>query len=115
MNYCRAVSCDTPAARPASPIPSPARIPPQNASRTSHSPGRPPLTATLPSHQERRNDPEPKLHLGHDYDARGAVGGFAALSADRGALSAGLQPDPKRDGRSLWRLAVWAVMEDGVQ
>src|SRR6266496_1469297 len=33
----------------------------------------------------------------------------------RGGLPAGLQPDPERDRRSLWRLVVRAVMEDRVQ
>src|SRR2546430_1073920 len=46
--------------------------------------------------------------LSHDHDARGAVCWVTAPSA-------GLQSDPERDGRSLWRLAVWAVMDDGVQ
>jgi hypothetical protein len=68
MNHRRAVSCDTPAARPASFTPSPARIPAQNASRTGRGTGLRPLIATLPF-QECRNDPLNRSKLqSHDHE-----------------------------------------------
>src|SRR5262249_34253714 len=64
-NHRRAVSCDTPAAHPASLVASPARMPSQNRTRTGRGRSYRPPIATLPFHQERCNDPlNPRRH--HD-------------------------------------------------